>query len=135
MNHTKTETEDIKIVDRLDHLVLTVTDLDKTIEFYSALGMEVVRFGVGRMALTFGVQKINLHEAGREFEPKALKPMPGSADLCFVTTVPLERVIGHLQAKGIEIIEGPVARTGAMGPILSLYVRDPDGNLIEISNY
>ena len=135
MNHAKTETEDIKIVERLDHLVLTVTDLNKTIEFYSALGMETVQFGTGRMALTFGVQKINLHEAGGEFEPKARKPAPGSADICFITTVPMERVLGHLQAKGIEIIEGPVARTGAMGPILSVYVRDPDGNLIEISNY
>lgn len=135
MNHAKNETKDSKIVDRLDHLVLTVADLDKTIEFYTALGMEVVTFGAGRMALTFGVQKINLHQAGREFEPKALKPVPGSADLCFITNTPLERVMNHLQAKGIEVIEGPVARTGAIGPIRSLYVRDPDGNLIEIANY
>lgn len=129
-------TKKTQVVERLDHLVLTVASIDKTVEFYSsALGMEVVRFGNGRFALTFGNQKINLHEAGKEFDPKALHPTPGSADLCFVSEMPLEKVIDHLAAKGIKIEEGPVTRTGAIGPISSVYVRDPDGNLIEISNY
>lgn len=105
MNHTKTEPEDSKIVDRLDHLVLTVTDLDKTIEFYTTLGMEAVRF----------VQKINLHEAGREFEPKALKPAPRSADICFITNNPLERFMNLLRAKGIGVIEGPGGKNGRHG--------------------
>jgi len=123
------------IIDRLDHLVLTVNDLQKTIAFYEkVLGMEVVRFGEGRYALRFGRQKINLHERGREFEPKANTPCPGSADLCFIASVPLEDVIRHLQHCNIPIEEGPVDRTGAMGSIRSVYVRDPDRNLIEISN-
>jgi len=124
-------------IDRLDHLVLTVRDLDATIAFYTrVLGMQAVSFGLqGRKALSFGNQKINLHQAGKEFEPKALKPTPGSADLCFVTTVPLAEVQAHLAAQGVAVEEGPVARTGAVGPITSVYVRDPDGNLIEISNY
>jgi catechol 2,3-dioxygenase-like lactoylglutathione lyase family enzyme len=97
--------------------------------------MAVVTFGNGRKALQFGTQKINLHEAGKEFEPKALHPTPGSADLCFVTTVSLQAVIAHVQARGVSIIEGPVRRTGAVGEMESIYLRDPDGNLIEISNY
>jgi catechol 2,3-dioxygenase-like lactoylglutathione lyase family enzyme len=96
--------------------------------------MTEVTFGAGRKALAFGAQKINLHEAGREFEPKAQQPTPGSADLCFLTDTPVAQVAAHLAALGIAVIEGPVARTGAVGPLLSIYVRDPDSNLIEIAN-
>ncbi|MEL7170741.1 MAG: VOC family protein [Bacteroidota bacterium] len=123
------------MIDSLDHLVLTVRDLDATIAFYTeALGMEVVTFGEGRKALHFGSQKINLHRAGHEFEPKADAPTPGSADLCFLTGVPVEEVAERLIRLGIAVIEGPVDRTGATGPIRSVYVRDPDGNLVEIAN-
>jgi len=123
-------------VDRLDHLVLTVRDLAATCDFYGrVLGMEVVEFGAGRTALHFGAQKINLHQAGREFEPKAAVPTPGSADLCFVSDRPLDHIAAHLEACGVVIEEGPVARTGAQGAIRSLYFRDPDGNLIELSVY
>jgi len=123
-------------VDRLDHLVLTVKDLAATSAFYSkVLGMRVITFGNGRKALAFGSQKINLHEYRNEFEPKADRPTPGSADLCFITAVPLTAVMAHLRAAGVEIIEGPVSRTGARGPILSVYFRDPDLNLIEVANY
>jgi len=123
-------------IDRLDHLVLTVKNIPATCDFYSrALGMEVVTFGENRKALAFGSQKINLHEAGHEVDPKALRPTPGSADLCFITQEPVSRIIEHFNRLGIEIIEGPVRRTGALGPIESVYFRDPDGNLIEISNY
>ena len=123
-------------IDHLDHLVLTVKAIAATCEFYSkVLGMEIITFGENRKALRFGQQKINLHENGKEFEPKAQRPTPGSADLCFVTDTPLKDVIEHLQRSGIEIVEGPVPRTGAMGPILSVYIRDPDMNLIEVSNY
>jgi catechol 2,3-dioxygenase-like lactoylglutathione lyase family enzyme len=97
--------------------------------------MEIVSFGMGRKALQFGQQKINLHEAGKEFEPKAYKPTPGSADVCFITNVPIAQVIEHLHACKVPIQEGPVMRTGALGPIESVYIRDPDANLIEISNY
>jgi catechol 2,3-dioxygenase-like lactoylglutathione lyase family enzyme len=122
-------------VQSLDHLVLTVRDLAASIAFYTrALGMEEVTFGAGRKALAFGAQKINLHEAGREFEPKADRPTPGSADLCFLTATPVEAYAAHLQALGLAVIEGPVMRTGAQGPIRSIYLRDPDGNLIEIAN-
>ncbi|GMX60433.1 VOC family protein [Paenibacillus elgii] len=122
-------------VERLDHLVLTVADVEATCAFYSrVLGMEVVTFGEGRKALRFGRQKINLHPHGREWEPKADKPVPGSADLCFLTKVPVAEVLGHLESCGVAVMEGPVARTGAEGPILSVYFRDPDGNLIEVSN-
>jgi catechol 2,3-dioxygenase-like lactoylglutathione lyase family enzyme len=123
-------------IDRLDHIVLTVKDIEKTCEFYNdILGMKVAVFGGGRKALHFGRQKINLHEAGKEFEPKADQPTRGSADLCFITDTPLEHVIAHLHSYNIDIEEGPVKRTGALGPIVSVYVRDPDRNLIEISNY
>lgn len=123
-------------IDGLDHLVLTVKDIDVSCAFYErALGMRVVTFGEGRKALSFGSQKINLHQHGKEFEPKAHKPTPGSADLCFVTSVPLAEVAGHLHSCGVEVIEGPAQRTGALGPILSVYFRDPDLNLIEVSNY
>jgi catechol 2,3-dioxygenase-like lactoylglutathione lyase family enzyme len=122
-------------IDRLDHLVLTVKDLSVTCDFYSrVLGMEVISFQ-GRKALRFGRQKINLHQQGNEFEPKAHKPLPGSADLCFVTEIPLRQVIDHIRSCGVEILEGPVPRTGAIGRIESVYLRDPDLNLIEISNY
>ncbi len=117
----------------LDHLVLTVKDLSLTIVFYKALGMEEVDFK-GRKALKFGNQKINLHEAGHEFEPKAETPVPGSADLCFIVDTPLDDVVTELNASGIDIIEGPVDRTGAVSSIRSVYVRDPDKNLIELSN-
>jgi catechol 2,3-dioxygenase-like lactoylglutathione lyase family enzyme len=122
-------------LDQLDHLVLTVRDLGSTIAFYTAvLGMEEVTFGENRKALAFGTQKINLHEAGNEFEPKALHPKPGSADLCFLTSDPLSRVVTHLRNSGVEILDGPILRTGAQGPIESIYLRDPDGNLLEIAN-
>ena len=122
-------------IDSLDHLVLTVKNIDTTVSFYtSVLGMEVVTFGNNRNALTFGFQKINLHQHGKEFEPKANLPKPGSADLCFLTSTPIPMVMSHLIALGIAVIEGPVTRTGARGPILSVYFRDPDMNLIEISN-
>lgn len=122
-------------IDSLDHLVLTVADVDASCAFYSrVLGMEVVTFGQGRKALAFGAQKINLHQAGKEFEPKAQRPTPGSADLCFLTSVPLTEVQTHLAACGVTVTEGPVQRTGAQGPIVSVYFRDPDLNLIEVSN-
>ncbi|MET9259692.1 VOC family protein [Amycolatopsis sp. NPDC004079] len=123
-------------IDRLDHLVLTVADLDATVDFYTrVLGMTEVTFGAGRKALTFGTSKINLHEAGHEFEPKAERPTPGSADLCLITSDSLERVVEDLAAHGVPIEEGPVGRTGATGPIQSVYFRDPDRNLIEVSVY
>jgi catechol 2,3-dioxygenase-like lactoylglutathione lyase family enzyme len=123
------------VIDRLDHLVLTVADIDKTVAFYtSVLGMELVTFGE-RKALRFGSQKINLHQAGKEFEPKAAHPTPGSADLCFMTKIPIESVISHLKAHHHPFEEGPVERSGALGAIRSIYLRDPDFNLIEISNY
>ncbi|NXP16305.1 GLOD5 protein, partial [Scytalopus superciliaris] len=123
-------------IQRLDHLVLTVKSIEDTVAFYSkVLGMEVVTFKGNRKALRFGNQKFNLHEAGKEFEPKARHPVPGSADLCLVTQEPLEKVLDHLKACGVVVEEGPVARTGAVGPITSIYFRDPDGNLIEVSRY
>lgn len=123
-------------VDRLDHLVLTVRSIQVTCDFYTrTLGLEVITFGCDRKALRFGNQKINLHEAGKEFEPKALHPIPGSADLCFITTVPLENAIAHLRSCSVELIGEPVERTGAIGSLRSIYFRDPDGNLIELSNY
>jgi len=123
-------------VDALDHLVLTVADLQRTIRFYTdILGMDEITFGNNRKALAFGDQKINLHECGNEFEPKAKTPCPGSADLCFISATPVEKWQSFLLSKGVPVEEGPVQRTGAKGPIRSLYIRDPDGNLIEISNY
>lgn len=122
-------------ISRLDHLVFTVSNIERTCDFYGrVLGMEVVTFGEGRKALRFGTQKINLHRHGGEFEPKAQAPSPGSADLCFLTDTPLEEVRARLEEASVRIIEGPVVRTGACGPILSIYCRDPDGNLIELSN-
>ncbi len=123
-------------IDCIDHIVLTVRDVDTTCAFYSrVLGMVVVTFAGGRKALAFGGQKINLHQAGREFEPKARQPTPGSADICLIAAVPLADVIEHLAACAVPIVEGPVARTGARGPIRSVYVRDPDQNLVEVSTY
>ncbi|MCA9908332.1 MAG: VOC family protein [Anaerolineae bacterium] len=122
-------------IDRIDHLVLTVESIEDTVDFYTRiLGMEAVTFAAGRMALRFGQHKINLHQRGREFEPKAAHPVPGSADLCLLTALPLDQVLAHLQAHAIVIIEGPVRRTGAVGNLNSIYIRDPDGNLIEIAN-
>jgi catechol 2,3-dioxygenase-like lactoylglutathione lyase family enzyme len=123
------------VIDAIDHVVLTVRDPQATIAFYrDVLGMRPETFEAGRIALKFGTQKINLHVAGREFEPKADKPTPGSADLCFLTSVPLERVAATLAERKVPLVAGPVRKTGAQGPLLSVYVRDPDGNLIEISN-
>ena len=123
-------------IDSLDHFVLTVKDIAATCDFYSkALGMGVVTFGGDRKALTFGSQKINLHEQGKEFDPKAHSPMPGSGDICLITSLALPEVIAHLNACNVEIIDGPVKRTGAVGTLLSVYFRDPDLNLIEVSNY
>ena len=126
-------------VSGLDHLVLTVADIDQTVAFYSTvLGMEAKAFtpadGTKRWALKFGVQKINLHHAGHEFEPKAERPTAGSADLCFLSDVSITDWLAHLNNQGVEVVEGPVQRTGATGAILSIYLRDPDGNLLEISN-
>ena len=123
-------------VDRIDHIVLTVADIEATCRFYSqVLGMEIVTFGEGRKALKFGQQKINLHQAGREFEPKASSPTVGSADLCLIVQRNLEAVVSHLYTKGVAIIEGPVKRTGSMGELESIYIRDPDQNLLELSIY
>ncbi|MUK69824.1 VOC family protein [Aliivibrio fischeri] len=123
-------------VARLDHLVLTVNNIEVTSQFYSnVLGMDIVTFGEGRVALTFGEQKINLHQLGNEFEPKAAQIQSGSADLCFITPTPIDEVQSHIESQGVTIIDGPIQRTGAMGKIISVYLRDPDGNLIELSNY
>ncbi len=120
----------------IDHLVLTVKSADHTTWFYEAvLGMEKLLFDNGRVALGFGNQKINLHEVGKEFEPRAYKAVPGSADLCFVTDAELGPAMEHVKSFGVQIIEGPVARVGAMGPMLSFYFRDPDMNLVEVSSY
>ena len=122
-------------IDSLDHFVLTVRDLGATIAFYrDVLGMTPERFGEGRTALKFGKQKINLHVAGREFEPKAHVALPGTADVCFLTSVPIADVVASLKRRGIPIVEGPVPKTGAQGRLNSVYVRDPDQNLVEISN-
>ncbi len=122
-------------IDSLDHLVLTVASLKATCTFYrDVLGMEVRRFDGDRNALHFGNQKINLHIAGREFEPKAQTPLPGSGDLCFISQTPMDRIVETLQRHKVDIIEGPVPRTGAAGDLNSVYFRDPDGNLIEVSN-
>ena len=122
-------------VQRIDHVVLTVADLDRTLAFYErVLGMTPVSFGGGRRALAFGDQKLNLHQAGREFEPKAGRPTPGAIDLCFTTDVPLDEVAAHLRAQSVGIEHGPVDKIGARSALRSLYFRDPDGNLIEVSN-
>jgi catechol 2,3-dioxygenase-like lactoylglutathione lyase family enzyme len=123
-------------IDRIDHIVMTVKSIDATCAFYErVLGMQRVTFAGGRYALAFGRQKINLHESGREFEPKAHVAAPGTLDVCLITTTPLADVIEHLARCDVAIIEGPVSKTGAAGPIRSVYFRDPDDNLIEVSNY
>jgi catechol 2,3-dioxygenase-like lactoylglutathione lyase family enzyme len=123
-------------IDRIDHIVITAHDVERTIAFYTrVLGMEAITFAGGRRGLAFGRQKINLHQSGREYEPKALKPTPGSIDLCFITEGSLDEVAAQLKAHDVKIAEGPVAKTGALGPMQSIYFRDPDGNLIEVSKY
>ncbi|WP_250255753.1 VOC family protein [Chryseobacterium sp. Marseille-Q3244] len=123
-------------IKNIDHIVLTVADISKTIEFYTEImGFEAVTFGDHRKALTFGNQKINLHQKGHEFEPKAKTPTCGSADLCFIAQTDIHEVMAELKQKNVEIIEGIVDRTGAVGKIRSIYFRDPDQNLIEVSNY
>ena len=122
-------------ISHLDHLVLTVSNIETTCNFYqTVLGFEIITFKGDRKALQFGNQKINLHQQGNEFEPKALQPTPGSADLCFISETPISEVIAYLNQLNITIEEGPIERTGVMHPILSVYIRDPDQNLIEISN-
>ena len=125
------------ILTQIDHIVLTVADVEATCQFYSrTLGCEVITFGSGRKALRIGqsAQKINLHPAEHPFQPAAQFPQPGTADLCFITSTPMDAVIEQLAQLNVPIIEGPVRRTGTFGPILSVYIRDPDGNLIEIAN-
>lgn len=123
-------------ITHLDHLVLTVKNIGITTTFYSqVLGMEISTFGQDRVALLFGQQKINLHQLGKEFEPKAKHAKSGSADLCFITKTNIKEAQDHIEKIGVVIIEGPVQRTGALGSIISIYFRDPDGNLIELSNY
>ncbi|HIC8754848.1 VOC family protein [Elizabethkingia anophelis] len=120
----------------IDHIVLTVADIEKTVQFYTeVLGFELVTFGDNRKALRFGNQKINLHQKGHEFEPKALYPTSSSADICFITETNVEDILKELRAKNIQITEGIVERTGALGKIHSVYLRDPDSKLIELSNY
>ncbi len=122
-------------IEAIDHVVLTVRDIEATCEFYSrVLGLKAVGFGDGRTALSFGNQKFNLHQAGSEFAPRAQHPTPGSADLCLLASTPIDEVIRHLGDCGVDIIEGPVPKTGATGPLISVYFRDPDDNLIEVSN-
>jgi catechol 2,3-dioxygenase-like lactoylglutathione lyase family enzyme len=122
-------------LEHLDHIVLTVANIHATTDFYTeVLGMDIVTFN-NRTALKFGDQKINLHQRGHEFEPKAFRPTPGSADLCFITLSPMEEVISYLTELSVHIEVGPVERTGAVGKLISVYIRDPDQNLIEISNY
>ena len=123
-------------IDRIDHLVLTVADLDATVDFYTrVLNMQVVTFGAGRISLVFGRNKINLHLAGHEFEPKAVHPTTGGGDFCLISHDPPDEVMADLAAHGVPIELGPVERIGALGPMLSVYFRDPDQNLVEISQY
>ena len=122
-------------IERIDHLVLTVQDMNVSCDFYTkVLGMKAVTFN-GRQAVAFGSQKINFHESGKTFDPKAIHPTPGSADLCLIARDPLPKIISHLENCGVIILEGPVERSGAIGPMMSVYIRDPDQNLIEIAVY
>lgn len=121
-------------IERLDHLVLTVVDVEASVRFYErVLGMQPVTFGDGRRALAFGTQKINLHPLAAPIAPHARMPSPGSADLCFISQVPMDEVLAHLHRCAVTVEAGPVGRTGATGPLCSVYFRDPDGNLIEVS--
>jgi catechol 2,3-dioxygenase-like lactoylglutathione lyase family enzyme len=123
-------------IKNIDHFVLTVASIEETCAFYEKiLGMKIEVFGEGRKALMFGNQKINLHEVGKEFEPKADRPTSGAGDFCLITETPITEVMQHLNNCGVEIEDGPVARTGAKGAITSVYFRDPDANLIEVSTY
>lgn len=123
------------LVRAIDHFVLTCGDVEVTVAFYErALGMKAETFAGGRRALSFGKQKINLHQAGAEYVPHAENPLPGSADFCLISDVPVAEIAEHLASMGVEVIEGPVAKTGATGPLTSIYFRDPDGNLVEVSN-
>ncbi len=123
-------------LDRIDHVVFTVRDIAVTCDFYArALGVATVTFGDGRRAFQVGRCKINLHQMGHEFEPKAAQPRPGTQDICLISTSPLSDVINHLQDAGVDIVEGPGPRTGALGSMESVYLRDPDGNLIEVACY
>lgn len=134
VGHGKDSAGGAAVIDHLDHFVLTTAHTERCIDFYArVLGMKFERFGQGRMALKFGGQKINLHEKGREFEPKATVALPGTLDVCFIAAVPLDEVIARLAQCGVPVIEGPVMKTGARGALRSVYVRDPDGNLVEIS--
>ena len=122
-------------VKKIDHLVLTTGDIEQTIKFYTTiLGMELISLKDGRKSLKFGTQKINLHKTGQEISPHAKHPLPGSTDLCLITGTSIQQVVEHLNSYGITIIKGPVKRIGATGPLLSIYIQDPDGSLIEISN-
>ncbi|HEX5769254.1 MAG TPA: VOC family protein [Burkholderiales bacterium] len=124
------------MIDRIDHIVLTTRDREGCIRFYAeVLGMTLEKFAEGRLALKFGNQKINLHEWGKEFTPRAHVAAPGTLDLCFIASMPLEQVIENLKKNRVPLLEGPVAKTGALGPMRSVYVRDPDLNLVEISVY
>jgi catechol 2,3-dioxygenase-like lactoylglutathione lyase family enzyme len=124
------------MIERIDHLVLTVKDIAATCAFYEkVLGMQVVTFAGGRMALSFGANKINLHQQGKEFEPKAHRPTPGSADLCLITKAPIASVMERLRLSNVPMVHGPTTKIGALGPMTSVYFRDPDQNLIEVSNY
>ncbi|STZ75737.1 VOC family protein [Bergeriella denitrificans] len=123
-------------ISHIDHIVFTVADIERTIVFYTdILGFQEETFLGNRKALKFGSQKINLHQQGKEFEPKAERPTCGAMDLCLISETPLEAVVAELQEKSVPIVEGIIARTGAVGKIRSVYIRDPDGNLIEISEY
>nr|BDT27763.1 VOC family protein [Bacteriovorax sp. HI3] len=124
------------VIDRIDHIVLTVSDIEATIKFYeNVLGMKAESFGAGRRALSFGKSKFNLHQKGNEFEPKAKSPTPGSVDICLISRSSIQEIVDHLNTCGVKIEEGPISRTGALGPITSVYFRDLDFNLIEVSVY
>jgi len=127
---------DVMKVNKIDHLVLTTSDIEQTINFYTTiLGMELISVEGGRKSLRFGTQKINLHEAGQEISPHAKHPLPGSTDLCFITETSIQQVVEHLHSSGITLLEGPTKRIGTTGPLLSIYIQDPDGNLLELSNH
>ena len=124
------------MIDSIDHFVLTVQSVEASVEFYSTvLNMKVTTFSGDRKSLHFGKQKINLHQAGEELAPHATEPVPGSQDFCLISSTPLDEIIEHVKSCGVQIIEGPGNRTGAIGEIHSIYFRDPDGNLVEIANY